>query len=184
MWVRGLVDYKTGAIVIEYQPQIKFRDNGFDVLDLNGDVSERFVYGRSLSDVSNEAWKVAGRLEFSLIEGLEVYDVKRKVRAFDEILDTSLMLILLGYGESPQDVLDWFKTPSYGQWVQPGVPYMVRVSELGSSRVEVNNAECSIDGQVTFSVLFLREEVDLTMSWDRFLLASKINVREDFYESI
>lgn len=184
MWVRGIVDLKQGSIRVEYQPQIKGDSSGLTVYDLDGNILERLVYGQAMSDISNEPWRVACQLHLYAVEGLDVFKVGKRMRALECILETTMMLILLGYGESAQEVLGWFQDPFYGRWVISEIPYLVRVGEMGSSRLEVKNATCSIEGLVTFTVDILGEEVDLSMPWDRFLLHSKIDVKEDIYESI
>ena len=184
VWVRGTIDFISGHIRIEYQPSIIAEDGGLSVYNLNGELEERLVYGKSMGDISNESWKTACQLPIYMIEELDVFKVKHKIRALEAILDCTLMLIMLGYGDTPQEVLDWFIQPSYGRWVKEEIPYLVRISDLGSSRVEVADISCTIDGLVSFSVAFLSEDVDLSIPWDRFLLTSKIDVRENLYESI
>ena len=154
------------------------------LINIDGDVTERLVYGKSLCDLSNRSWVEAGCLNISDVYGFDVYGIRERVNAFSKVRDMALMLILLGYGETPQEVLDWFIHPYYGEWVKGDVPYMVRWEGTGSSRLEVGQISCSVDGVVSFVIDILGEEVDLNMSWDRFLLSATIDVRGDYFEGI
>lgn len=171
-------------ITIQYQPNIVSDASGMSVYNLDGFVIERLEYGRSLSDINHSPWRTAGELNFHIIDDLNTYKIGRRVRALECIMEQALMLTLLGYGENAQEVLDWFIEPSYGRWVQQEIPYLMRVSEMGSSRLVAGDVSCTIDGLVTFTVDILGEEVDLSMPWDRFLLNAKIDVKGDLYESI
>jgi len=134
--------------------------------------------------MNNDTWVKAGEVDIWSINGLESFGLHEKMSAIKKIRDMAFMLVMLGYGETPQEVLDSFKDLSYGAWIKTEVPYMVRASEMGSTYVEISDVRCSIDGIVSFSVEILGEEVDLCMSWDRFLLSATINARNDDYESL
>ncbi len=168
---------------MEYQPSVRYTQSGIETYDLEGNVLERLVYKKALSDLTHKPWLVCAELPLSEIHDLEHLDIKSRIKLYKCMRNMGLMLIMLGFGDKPQDVLDWFRHPSYGQWVKDDVPYMLSANELGG-KMEVKNPTSSIDGFVSFSLLAFNEEVDLTMGWDRFLLSSTIDVRIELYEGI
>lgn len=177
-WVRAAFLSESGEVVVEYQPRIVIDGDRVKVIDLDGRVSMSMVRGVSLSDVSTEEWRRAATLLVDDIDDLYTFEVKEQYSAVKRIRDMMFMLIMLGYGQPAQEVAEWFKKPSQGEWLRDGVPYLVNADLSGIGSVEASDARCSIDGQVTFRADFVDDEVDLTMTWDRFLLSASIDIKD------
>lgn len=177
-WVRASFDAMTGCIVVEYQPRIVVGEDRVSVYNLEGQVEMTLRRGRALVDVPQEPWRQAAVISVDLIDDLDVFDPREHHRAIKKIRDMIFMLIMLGYGDPAQQVADWFINPSQGGWVKPGIPYTLKAGAIGLGRAELSNVRCSIDGHVSFTVDFLDDEVDFSLTWDRFLLKSDIDTKE------
>lgn len=163
---------------MEYQPRIVVGSDRVTVYGLDGEVEMSLLRGVSLADVRQDDWRPAASLSVDIIDELDVFSPEEHYRAIKKMRDMIFMLIMLGYGRPAQEVADWFITPSHGAWLREGVPYTLRLGSVGLGRSEVSDVRCSIDGLVSFAVDFLDDEVDFSLTWDRFLLAADIDTKE------
>lgn len=177
VWIRSTLDLIAGEIRVEYQPRVEFDRDTISVFDLDGRLEARLVRGISITDIPQDEWRVASSLDLALIDGLNVLTARDHLRAMKRIRDNMMLLIMLGYGQPAQEVASWFIQPSECAWVKPEVPYLVYSRELGLGSLQAEDVRCSICGDVTFSVSLLDDEVDFTLSWDRFLLSAEINLK-------
>jgi hypothetical protein len=182
IWVRTTLDLIAGEIRLEYQPKVVFDRDTVSLYDLDGRLEARYIRGVSVSDMPQDEWRLAARLNVDLIDGLHLLNARDHLKALKRIRDNILMLTLLGYGDSAQEVASWFERPSECAWIKPGMPVVVQARDIGFGSLEATNVIGSICGSVSFTVEMIGDEVDFSLSWDKFLLSSTIDARERFDE--
>lgn len=140
------------------------------------------IRGLSVVDVPQDEWREAVSVSVDMIDDLDVFDPAEHFKAIKRIRDMIFMLVMLGYGQPAQEVASWFLEPSRGAWLKPGLPFVMSNKSTGLGLIEVVDARCSIDGQVTFAASFLDDDVEFVMTWDRFLLSTQIDIKEAGHE--
>lgn len=177
-WVRASFNPANGYIVVEYQPQVVVGADRVTIYNLDGEAEMSMRRGVALVDVPQEEWRQAAALSVDLIDDLDVFSPNEHYRVIRKIRDTIFIMILLGFGKPAQQVADWFITPSYGEWIKGGVPYTLNSGAIGLGRAEVSDVRCNIEGLVSFAMGFIDDEIDFSLTWDRFLLAADIDTKE------
>lgn len=151
------------------------------VYDIDGRVEMSLFRGLSIADVIHDTWRRAAVLDIDSVNDLYVLDAKEHLSIIKRMRDFMFFYTLMGFGDPVSEVGKWFHEPSQCAWVQD-VPMVLNAPELGLGPVEVRDVRGSIDGRVSFVVALMDDEVDFTLTWDRFLLGAAIDTREDNHE--
>lgn len=167
----------TGEIVVEYQPRIEFSRDRLNVYNLDGQVEMSLLRGLSIADVSHDTWRRCAVLNVDAMDDIYMLDAKDHLRVIKRIRDMMFFYVALGFGEPAQQVADWFLSPSQCAWVQD-VPIVLNSSDIGLGPLEVTDVRGTIDGRVSFAIALSDDEVDFTLTWDRFLLGASIDTKE------
>lgn len=172
-----------GEVVVEYQPRMEFSRDRLNVYDLDGRIEMSLLRGLSIADVSSDTWRRCAVLDVDMVSDIYMLEAKEHLTLIKRMRDFIFIYILLGYGDPAQQVADWFRDPSQCAWVKD-VPIVLKAPELGPRAFEVSDLRGSIDGRVSFMIDLSDDEVDFTLTWDRFLLGASIDIKEDSGEII
>lgn len=166
-----------GEVIVEYQPRIDFVRDRLNVYNLDGQVEMSLLRGLSIADVSHDTWRRCAVLNVDLMDDIYMLDAQDHLQVIKRIRDMMFFYVALGFGEPAQQVADWFLIPSQCAWVQD-VPIVLNSPSIGLGPLEVTDMRGMIDGRVSFTIALSDDEVDFTLTWDKFLLGASIDVKE------